>query len=106
MVLKVDDYDLESNVDRKQNGFFWKKRGCFVGISSANHLLLDDFQLNNHGFGFMVDERNEIKKGVSVVGDSCFKLFNWFNWRVCSVRYWNVVGERNKDGCWVFIQRD
>ena len=53
IVLRVACEDLEMNIDSSQKGLFLMRHGCFVGGSSIEKILFDDFQFNNYGFGFI-----------------------------------------------------
>ena len=55
VVLKVDGRDNEWNVNRKQKGFVWMSHSGFVVSDSVDNLLLEVFQLKEHGFGFIGD---------------------------------------------------
>ena len=92
MFLKVDGGDIEFNVGRDKKGFFLTRHGCFLGSISTNKLLLEEFQLKNHGFGLMGNGCNEIWRRVSDVINDGFKLFSFVNWSVGNVRDCGVSG--------------
>ena len=68
-------------------GFFWMRRGWFVGIRSIEEFLFDIFHLEEYSFWFIVYRNNEEGRGFSDVGDDGFKRFSGVNWSVGSVRY-------------------
>ena len=73
MVLDLAGEDIERVLIATRRDF-WMRHGCSVSSSSVNKLLLEVFQLKNHGFGFIGDSCNEILKGVSDAGDNGFRL--------------------------------
>ena len=105
MLLNDTGDDIERNIDCNQKGFFWMRHGWFVGSSSANKLLLEDFQLKNHSFGVIGYGCNDIRRRVGDVRYNGFKFSSWVNCSVGSVRDFSVDGDSNKDGHWVFSQR-
>ena len=55
MVLKVAGEYLEWEVNQKQKVFVWMRHGCFVSDGRIKVLLLEVFQLKEHGFRFIGD---------------------------------------------------
>ena len=54
--------------------------GCFVSSGGVDELMLELFQMKEHGFSFIGDRLNEKWKGFSYVGDDDFKCIIGFNW--------------------------
>ena len=60
--------------------------------------------MENHGFSFIRDSRNEEGKGFSDFVDGGFKRFSGFKWSFGSVGDWSVSGDSSKYGGWFLIQ--
>ena len=98
VVLKVDGEDFDWNVNQNHKGFVWMSHVWFVGDSRIDEFLLDIFDMEKHGFGFIGDILNEEGKGFSDVWGNGFQHFSGFNWSVVSIRDWSVSGYIIKDG--------
>ena len=72
-VLKVDGEDLGWNINCKQKVYFWMRKICFVFSGRVYELLLEVFQMKEHGFGFIGDRCNKKQKGFSDDGYDGFK---------------------------------
>ena len=79
------------------------RHGCFVGSGIINELLVEVFQLSDHGFWLIGDRRNDNQNGFDDFGDNSFKRFSGVNYSFGSVRDSSVSGDINKDDSWILI---
>ena len=55
------------------------RHGCFVGSGIINELLVEVFQLSEHGFWLIGDRRNDNQNGFDDFGYNSFKRFSGVN---------------------------
>ena len=63
------------------------RHGYFSSSGRVYYLLIEFFQLKEHGFGFMGDSYNEKQKGFNDVGYNGFKFSSLVNCSVDSISY-------------------
>ena len=55
------------------------RHGCFVGSGIINELLVEVFQLSEHGFWLIGDRHNDNQNGFDDFGYNSFKRFSGVN---------------------------